>query len=88
MTPLTAEDLRHLGAYEVAVRPSIGGVSLSAVTGKTYPLDAPTRDGDELALDSRQQFGVPREQVEAGTVERLKVPAGKRSNEITFGGDA
>ena len=87
-TPLTADDLRHLGAYEVAVRPSVGGAMLTPVTGKTYPLPEPTRDGDALAHASRERFGVPRDEVEAAILERLTVPVGKRSNELTFGGES
>lgn len=84
-TPLTADDLRHLGVYEVAVRPSVGGATVTPVTGQTYPLPEPVRDGDELAEASRQHFGAARDDVEAATLERLTVPVGKRSNELTFG---
>jgi hypothetical protein len=87
-TPLTADDLRHLGPYEVAIRPYVGGSTLTPVTGRTNPLGEPTRDGRELATQSRQQFGVPREEIEAATLERLTVPVGKRSNELTFGGES
>jgi hypothetical protein len=87
-TPLTADDLRHLGVYEVAVRPSVGGATLTPVTGQTYPLPEPVRDGEELAQASRERFGVARDEVEAATLERLTVPVGKRSNELTFGGES
>jgi len=87
-TPLTADDLRHLGAYEVAVRPSVGNSTLTPVTGKTYPLPEPTRDGDALAQASRERFGVPRDEVETAMLERLAVPVGKHSNELTFGDDS
>jgi hypothetical protein len=87
-TPLTADDLRHLGAYEIAVRPCVNGATLTPVTGKTYPLPEATRDGDALALESRERFGVPRDEVEAAILERLEVPAGARSNEISFGGES
>ncbi|MGH3871291.1 MAG: type IV secretory system conjugative DNA transfer family protein [Pseudonocardiaceae bacterium] len=87
-TPLTADDLRHLGAYEVAVRPCVNGATTTPVTGKTYPLPEPTRDGDALAQESRERFGTPREDVEAAILERLIVPAGARSNEITFGDES
>jgi len=81
-TPLTADDLRHLGAYEIAVRPSIGGSTLTPVTGQTYPLPEPVRNGDTLAKASRERFGVERDDVEAATLERLTVPTRKRSNRL------
>jgi hypothetical protein len=87
-TPLTADDLRHLGPYEVAIRPYVNGSTLTPVTGRTYPLPEPMRDGHELAAESRQRFGIARDEVEAATLERLAVPAGKRSNELTFGGES
>jgi hypothetical protein len=87
-TPLTADDLRHLGAFEVATRPYVGGSTLTPVTGRTYPLPDPVRDGDELAAESRQRFGAARDDIEAATLERLTVPVGKRSNELTFGGES
>jgi len=86
-TPLTADDLRYLGVFEVAVRPSVGGATLTPVTGQTYPLPEPVRDGEALARQSRERYGVAREDVEAATVERLRVPVGKRSNELSFGGE-
>ena len=60
--PLTANDLRYLGVCEVAIRPSVGGATLTPVTGTTYPLSEPTRDGDALAHESRQRFGVARDE--------------------------
>jgi len=85
--PLTADDLRHLGTYEVAVRPCVGGATLTPVTGITYPLPEPIRDGDALSSHSRERYGVERDAVEAATLERLTVPVGKRSNRLTFDGD-
>lgn len=86
-TPLTADDLRHLGVFEIAVRPSVGGATLTPVTGTTYPLPEPSRDGEALAQASRERYGVERDEVEARTLERLTVPVGKRSNRLTFGGE-
>jgi hypothetical protein len=86
-TPLTADDLRHLGVFEVAVRPSVGGATLTPVTGTTYPLPEPSRDGDALAQESRERYGVGRDDAEARTLERLTVPVGKRTNRLTFGGE-
>lgn len=87
-TPLTADDLRHLGVFEIAVRPSIGGATLTPVTGTTYPLPEPTTDGDALAKASRQRYGIELDEVEARTLERLTVPTGKRSNRIELGDES
>lgn len=86
-TPLSADDLRHLGVFEVAVRPSVGGATLTPVTGHTYPLPQPTSDGQALAQQSRQRYGVQRDQAEAQTLERLTAPVGKHSNRLLFGGE-
>ncbi len=86
--PLTANDLRYLGVFEVAVRPSVGGATLTPVTGQTYPLPEPVRDGEALAQESRERYGMARDDVEAATVERLHVPVGKRSNREVFGGES
>ena len=56
-TPLTADDLRNLGAYEIALRPCVGGRTLMPVTGTTYPLPEATTDGAALARDSRRRYG-------------------------------
>ncbi|MGH4001906.1 MAG: type IV secretory system conjugative DNA transfer family protein, partial [Pseudonocardiaceae bacterium] len=87
-TPLTAEDLHYLGVFEVAIRPSVGGATLTPVTGTTYPLADPSRDGDALAYESRRRYGMARDEIEAATVERLRMPAGKRSNRQLFGGES
>ncbi len=86
--PLTADDLHHLGVFEVAIRPSVGGAMLTPVTGQTYPLPEPSRDGETLAEASRQRYGMARDEVEAAMVERLAVPVGKRSNREVFGGES
>jgi hypothetical protein len=86
--PLTADDLHHLGVFEVAIRPSVGGATLTPVTGITYPLPEPTRDGEALAYDSRQRYGMTRDEIEAATLERLTVPVGKRSNRQMLGGES
>lgn len=87
-TPLTADDLRHLGVFEVAVRPSVGGATLTPVTGTTYPLPETFRDGEALAKGSRERYGIARDEVEAAALERLTAPAGKRSNRLTFDGES
>jgi Helicase HerA, central domain len=71
--PLTADDLMGLDAHEVAIRPCVGGTTLSPVTGTTLPLGEPTRDGDELARQSRTAHGRPRADVEAAIAARLEV---------------
>jgi hypothetical protein len=86
-TPLTADDLRHLGTYEVAIRPSVGGTTLTPVTGQTYPLPEPIRHGEALATESRERYGVARDDIEATTLQRLTVPVEKRSNWLTFDGE-
>jgi hypothetical protein len=77
-TPLMPDDLVGLAAYEVAIRPCVGGATLGPVTGRTLPLVAPTSDGQSLALASRAQFGTPRAAVEAALRERLEGPSGGR----------
>jgi len=86
--PLTADDLHYLGAFEVAIRPSVGGATLTPVTGTTYPLPDPSRDGEALADESSQRYGMARDKVEAATEERLRVPVGKRSNRQILGGES
>jgi hypothetical protein len=86
--PLTADDLRYLGTFEVVVRPCVGGATLTPVTGTTYPLPEPSQDGEALARESRQQHGMAPEEIEAATVQRLAVPTGKRSNRQMLGGEA
>lgn len=86
-TPLTANDLRYLGVFEVAIRPSVGGVTLTPVTGTTYPLPEASRDGEALAQASRERYGMARDEVEAATVQRLSVATGKHSNRRILGGE-
>jgi hypothetical protein len=75
-TPLMADDLVGLAAYEVAIRPCVGGVTLGPVTGRTLPLVPPVRDGSALARASRERFGLARAVVEAAQRERLTGPPG------------
>jgi energy-coupling factor transporter ATP-binding protein EcfA2 len=84
-TPLTVDDLRYLGAFEVAVRPCVGGATLTPVTGTTYPAPDPVREGDALAEESRQRYGAPRADVETHAVDRLSVPVGKHANRLVLG---
>lgn len=71
--PLTKEDLQHLGQYEVALKPSVGGQTLPPVTGVTLPLPEPTRRYREVAARSAVRFGKKRADVEAAMAERLLV---------------
>lgn len=77
--PLTKEDLQHLGQYEIALRPSVGGATLPPVTGVTLPLPEPTRRPREVAARSAVQFGKRRADVEAAMAQRLvsMPPAGR-----------
>jgi hypothetical protein len=86
-TPMTADDLVGLAAYEVAIRPCVGGVTQGPVTGRTMPLVPPVRDGAALARASRERFGVARALVEAGQRERLTGPPGPSFGRENAGGD-
>jgi hypothetical protein len=68
---LSADDLRGLRAYEIAMRSCIGGQTVAPVTGITAPLGEPVRDGAALAAASRERYGVPRDEVEAALVARV-----------------
>ena len=88
-TPLSVDDLTNLGPHEIALRPCLNGVTTAPVTGTTLPLDAPVRDADALAADSRQRYGTPRTEVEAALRDRLDVPqarGGGRFGRETGGG--
>jgi hypothetical protein len=70
--PLTVDDLRGLDAFEIAMRPCVGGITLSPVTGTTLPPGPVTRDGAALAETSRKRYGAPRTSVEAALRARLE----------------
>ena len=76
--PLMPDDLAGLGAYEIALRPSVDGATLGPVTGRTLPLGPPTTDGAALAQASLARHGRPRAEVEAALRERLKGRPGGR----------
>jgi hypothetical protein len=63
-TPLTAEDLMNAAPYEIAARLSVGGQTLTPVTGVTLPLPD-MRTGSDIATLSRERYGTPRAVVEA-----------------------
>jgi hypothetical protein len=75
-TPLMPDDLVGLGAYEVALRPCVDGVTLGPVTGRIQPPTPPVTDGAALARASRERFGTPRARVEAALHDRLEAQAG------------
>ena len=85
--PLTADDLRYLGTYEIAVRPSVGGNTLSPVTGTTYSLPEPDRDGETLSRISRKRHGAAREEIEKQTLQRVTIAVGNHPNRVVFDED-
>jgi hypothetical protein len=83
-TPLTADDLAHLGAYEVAMRPCIGGATAPPVTGATFPMVEATTDGRALAKASAARYGMAPADIEASLLARVQTPGrhGTRGNRI------
>ena len=75
---LTADDLRGLGAYEFALRPTVNSQTISPVTGSALPLPPPSRNGRAVAAASQRRHGMPRQQVEAALRGRLAVPGAPR----------
>lgn len=84
--PLTPADLSGLAAYEIAMRPCVGGATLSPVTGRTLPLPEPTRDGRTLAQAARERYGRPRAEVEAALVARIQEPMRQQPEGRTLNG--
>ncbi|MCG8914913.1 type IV secretion system DNA-binding domain-containing protein [Actinokineospora sp. PR83] len=82
--PLTAEDLSGLAAYEIALRASVDNTTLATATGTTLPLAASTGDGEALARQARERYGVSREEVERALQARITPPQHAR----TFGREA
>jgi hypothetical protein len=70
---LSVDDLTGLGAYEVAARLSVDGVTTAPVTGTTLPLPDRLRDPNLTARKSRELYGMPRADVEAALRERVVV---------------
>lgn len=85
--PLTREDLTALSPHEIALRPCVGGNTLSPVTGITYPLPHPVTDPAALTQASSQHYGLPAWQIEAQINERTTTtaPLDKRSNRTITG---
>jgi energy-coupling factor transporter ATP-binding protein EcfA2 len=69
--PLTASDLMHLPAYEVAMRLCEHNTTGRPVTGVTLPLPEAEGDGTELARWSAARYGSPRSDVEAAIHARI-----------------
>jgi hypothetical protein len=72
--PLSAHDLSGLAAYEIAMRPCVGGTTLAPVTGRTLPLPEPATDSAGLAEAARERYGRPRVEVEAALRARVQEP--------------
>jgi hypothetical protein len=88
--PLTATDLHHLGPFEIAARLCTGGATAPPVTGTTYPMPDPVRDGAALAAASRTRHGLPVAAVDEQITARITPPTTRnpgRWNRIPTGGD-
>lgn len=62
--PLTASDLMHLPAYEIAAQLCENNTATHPVTGITLPLPDASVDNAELARRCASRYGVPRADVE------------------------
>ena len=71
--PLTRDDLMGLDRFEVAMRPCVGGRTLSPVTLTTLPLPAAVSTADELLRLSSERYGVDRKMVETALQSRITV---------------
>lgn len=88
--PLTATDLHHLGAFEIAACLCTNGATAAPVTGTTYPAPEPIRDGAALAAAGRARHGLPIDEVHAHIAARVSPPATRgagRWNRIPGGGE-
>lgn len=70
---LTADDLRHLGPYEVALSIATGSTVAAPTTGVALPPSPPTNRGEAARAWSRQHFGTPLAEVEAA-IEARQLP--------------
>ncbi|HKR82500.1 MAG TPA: TraM recognition domain-containing protein [Candidatus Saccharimonadales bacterium] len=75
---MTADDLRHLGRYEIAARLCVNGQTRTPVTGRTLPLPPATRDAIELRRVLADARGTARADVEARLLARAQARSGKR----------
>jgi hypothetical protein len=87
-SPLTADDLSGLPAFELAMRPCVGAQTLAPVTGVSLPLDEPITDGPAVAKASRQRHGLPRADVEAALQARIDVATTNTAGRRRRGGAA
>lgn len=88
--PLTAADLHHLAAFEIAARLCTNGATAAPVTGTTYPAPEPIRDGAALATNIRARHGLPIDEIDAQITARTTIAPrhGERPNRIiTSSGD-
>jgi hypothetical protein len=83
---LSAADLMGLPAFEVAIRPSIGGQTRPPTTGTTRPLEEPLRSAATLAERSRQHYGTARADVEAALKARIEAPSAGKFGRTRQGG--
>jgi hypothetical protein len=85
--PLTATDLTHLPAHEVAMRLCENNATGRPVTGLTLPLPEATADGAELARRSGTRYGFPRSDVEAAIQARTtrSEPTKRAAQPTAFG---
>ncbi|MCF6743556.1 type IV secretory system conjugative DNA transfer family protein [Blastococcus sp. KM273128] len=80
---LSPDDLTALGAFEIYASLFTGTGVSPFVSGKTLPLPPTTSNPDELRRRSRQQWGRPLDEVEAGLADLLpetgpETPTGRR----------
>jgi hypothetical protein len=85
-SPLTADDLSGLPAFELAMRPCVGAQTLPPVTGRSMPLPDPINDSLHLAALSRERYGMARAGVEAAIERRVSAtveqqPIGRREGQ-------
>lgn len=71
---LTANDLMGLDRWEIAARACVAGQTLAPFTGTTLPLPGLARNGQALALSSRERLGRPTAGVEASLKARGSAP--------------
>jgi hypothetical protein len=86
----TATDLNHLGPFEIAARLCTNGTTAPPVTGTTYPMPHPRRDGAALAVTSRARHGQSLTTVDEHITQRITPPATHttgRWNRIASGGE-
>lgn len=69
---VSAEQLQHLGRFEVAMRLSLGpGAVTSTMTGTTEPMSNPSSDASAIRTLAATSFGTTLEDVDAELVTQL-----------------